>query len=312
MIQYQCEFCSKSFASKSGMKIHQTRTKYCIKIQQKMNLNVVDKLETCQYCCTKYEPKTIKRHLVTCKLKQQHDINAYEVSLQSQAAIYEERIKVLENKLKSYLTFYEEQLREQAKDYEEQLQEHSEQISQLRDELIFSKGQMKVMEGDHKCLLKIASQSKVTNVTNNTKILSMNPLDLSQERLHNIISTDLTYNHSLEGQKGIAEFVDQKVLIDECGKSNYGCTDKSRRVFKHKDKDGNVCTDIEAKQLTDGIFKAGIAERSQQVSLDWCMNPDGTMDEAKRKFALDKINEVRKMKRDNSVFTKELSIRKAT
>ena len=139
----------------------------------------------------------------------------------------------------------------------------------------------------------------------------MSPLDLSHERLCSIIQDELTYNHGIEGQKGIAEFVDKKVLVDGDGKSTYACTDKARRVFKHKDTAGKVCTDTEARKVTEAIIDAGIVEQAHKVGINWCMNPDGTMDEAKRQFVIDKINEVRQMRRDNSVFSKELSIRKA-
>lgn len=189
MTELQCVYCSKTFSTKFNLKSHQTKTKYCIEIQKKLNLSVDIELKPCEYCLVEYDPKLMKRHLLSCKAKTSHYNKEYE-----------NRIKVLETKLKSYCELYEEQLSLQAKSYDEQ-------IAKLKEELNVSKGKMEVMKDvmkdDHDCLLKLATQPKVTNNTvnnNNNKILNMSPLDMSQERLQTIIQSELTFNHGAGGQ----------------------------------------------------------------------------------------------------------------
>lgn len=301
MDKFKCTYCEKEFTAKSSLTRHTTKSKYCLDIQSKLNVEVVNELKLCKYCHISFSPYNMKKHLMVCKMKIHHDYEEQIRELKIRVQTQDAEIRDLKIKGNLYCTVYEEQLRNQAKTYEEE-------ITKLREDLNISKGEIKVMKGDHDCLIKLASQSKVTNntITNNNKILAMNSLDLSHERLCTIIQDELTYNHSVGGQKGIAEFVDKKVLIDDEGKSTYACTDKARRVFKHKDASGNLCIDTEARKLTEAIIEAGIVEQAQKLGLDWCMN-----DEAKHQFVIDKINEVRQMRRDNSVFSKELSIRKA-
>lgn len=308
MDTFKCTHCSKTFSGKSNLTRHQRKSKYCLEIQAALNVETKNELQPCEYCNIDFNPNTMKRHLLTCKAKTQNSIKMYEDTIQD----YKTKLDVAENKIKSYCTLYDEQLRTLSDTHAEELRslsaKHEEQISRLKRDLYIAQGKIEVMEGDHECVLKMASQAKVTN---NTKILALGTLDLSKERLESIIQEKLTYNHGVDGQKGIAAFVDENLLIDEDGKSNYLCTDPSRKVFKYKDEEGKECKDIEARNLTKSLVDAKIVEYTQEKCFPWCMNNDGSLDDAKRMFMLEKMNDVRKLKHDNSTFSRELSVRKA-
>lgn len=294
MSAFQCEYCSKSFTTKFGLKTHQTRVKYCLEIQRKLNVDVVVALKPCEYCEVDYDPAHMKRHLLSCKEKNNHELK-----------VCQEEKKFLENQLKSYCSMYEDQLKYQAERYEGD-------ILKLKEELSFYKGKVDVMKDDHECLLKLAAQPKTTtNTITNNKVLNLGTLDLSQERLRSIIQSELTYNHGVDGQRGIAGFVNDKVLIDDDGNSTYLCTDPSRKVFKYKDEEGKECKDLEARNLTKALVDANIIETTQEVCMKWCLDKDGAPDMCKRKYMQEKTDEVRKLRHDNTVFSKELSVLKA-
>ena len=54
------------------------------------------------------------------------------------------------------------------------------------------------------------------------------------DHIKNIIVKYLTINHIVDGQKGIANFVKETMLIDDNGIPKYICTDPSRNIFKFK------------------------------------------------------------------------------
>ncbi|MDD4931355.1 MAG: hypothetical protein PHG66_04410 [Candidatus Colwellbacteria bacterium] len=97
---------------------------------------------------------------------------------------------------------------------------------------------------------------KVTTVTNNSikgKNITMNALNLSQERLESIKDT-YTIKHYERGGIGQADWVVDNVIRDESGTLIYKCTDKNRKNFIYHDNKGNVVTDIHAKKLKEAIL----------------------------------------------------------
>lgn len=274
----------KTFATKFNLKTHQTKTKYCLDIQRKLNIDVVTELQTCEYCGLSCDPKNMKRHLIVCKTKYKVENNKYEKQIRS--------------------------LKAKNKQHVEHIRLQEQQLKKLEIELSAANAKLEIFKADHDSLVDLAKQPKTTtNNTINNKVLNMSVLDLKKERLQNIIETDFTYNHGAGGQKGIAEFVGDKVLIDAKGNCTLLCTDPARRVFKYRDSEGNVCKDIEARSLTDSLVKASLVDQAVKVCKAWCRNPDGSLDLAKTRYMEEKIAEIRRLEYDNAEFARELSVR---
>ena len=51
----KCDFCKNEFINKYTMQKHQQRTKYCIDIQKKLNIETKEDFKQCEYCQKKFE-----------------------------------------------------------------------------------------------------------------------------------------------------------------------------------------------------------------------------------------------------------------
>jgi len=73
---FDCEFCKKSFASKSNLNLHRKTTKRCLKIQREQSSKTEEVKYSCKYCRKEFLLKSyIDTHERNCKKKDSH---AYE------------------------------------------------------------------------------------------------------------------------------------------------------------------------------------------------------------------------------------------
>ena len=121
------------------------------------------------------------------------------------------------------------------------------------------------------------------------------------------IDDDFNIDYAINGQKGIAKFVKDKLLKDDNGKSIYICTDPSRQIFKYKDSTGEIKKDVESKKLTNYIVDGGIKQKTAEVSNEWYTDEEGKMDINKFNIMLDQQQSIFKIKDDNNSFKKELA-----
>ena len=235
-----CNFCKKTFSSLSSLNNHKATAKYCLKIQNK---TVTEKFK-CAYCDKHFTSKNaLTLHTKTCKdldiiiktkdkdiiIKNQENIIE---QLQKQEIVHKEQLEKQEES-------YKEQLQKQQESYKEQLQKQNEQIKELQDKL------------ERLATTAISKPSSTT--TNNTKIMLMTPLDLSQQRISNIVSNKLNDNHIVDGIAGIAKFVKDEIITAEDGALLYNCVDASRQMFKYKNDKGELIKDKNATKLTTAI-----------------------------------------------------------
>jgi hypothetical protein len=99
--------------------------------------------------------------------------------------------------------------------------------------------------------IKAATKSTTTNKTTN-KVSILTPLDLSSERLKELVEANFTNAHLLEGQKGVARFTVEHVIKDEDGKLRYICTDPARHTFRFKEGDTEI-KDVRGKRLSTAL-----------------------------------------------------------
>src|SRR6266404_4164020 len=88
---YICEFCNNEFATKSSLKLHQSKASYCILIQQNKGI-IKDVIKySCKYCKKEFTQKNrYKDHETICKDKPNENLLKINE--------LEEQIKILKEK----------------------------------------------------------------------------------------------------------------------------------------------------------------------------------------------------------------------
>jgi len=220
----ECSYCKNTFGTKYALVSHQKNAKYCLLIQEKQAVSIDSELLTCEYCNKNFSSPTFTRHLNTCKIKDKKYIEELEYKL------IELKKEIIE--LKSALT----ELKTENTIYKE-LAKHSQSTVE-----------------------EIAKQTKhTTNTTNNNTqnnvYNNMKPLDINKENFFKIIQESYNKAYFLDGQKGVAKFVVEKLLKDEDGKLMYVCTDPSRSIYRFKGQDGSIEKDVKAYKLTNCLLE---------------------------------------------------------
>jgi hypothetical protein len=128
------------------------------------------------------------------------------------------------------------------------------------------------------------------------------------DHIKNLIDNYLTINHIVDGQKGLANFVRETMLIDDNGIPKYICTDPSRNIFKYKDTNGEIKKDIEAKKLTGSLVKGGIRKQTAIIGNDWLESEENSNDYLhKLELMMEFQQNIHKLGDNNTDFKKELA-----
>jgi len=295
----ECNFCNKMFSSRSSLNAHQKTTKYCLKLQGKIEKNNF-KCEFCNKSFTTKQYLSIHGELCNKEIRQ----------------IIKEKEKEFEEKLKEKEKEFEEKLKEKEKEFEEKLKvkeiEHElkQKVKEIEHELKQKnaelKGQLISLKEDHETLKEIAKQPKNSTTNNTLNITSSIDFD-NIEKIKDVIRNDFNINYAINGQKGIARFVKDKLLKDENGNLLYICTDPSRQIFKYKDNKGEIRKDVEAKKLTEYIVDGGIKKKTVDVANEWYTEESGNIDMERFDMMMDPQQSILNLKDDNNSFKKELA-----
>ncbi|MDD4931338.1 MAG: hypothetical protein PHG66_04325 [Candidatus Colwellbacteria bacterium] len=253
---FKCEFCDKELSSKNNLKIHQTRAKYCLKLQKDVNPLIVCKTDECRYCLKSFQYKQEKdKHENICIEKIIIErTSGILSSIENLKLDHEKELATLKLNLKLEHTEELATLRLNLK------LEHFEEMSVLK--VLHEKEKTEIYASlfnkEHAFTHNQSSKlvDKSGNITNNTirgKNITMNSLNLSQERLESIKDT-YTMKHYERGGIGQADWVIDNIIKDENGNLIYKCTDKNRKNFIYHDDKGNIVTDIHAKKLKESIL----------------------------------------------------------
>lgn len=267
---FECEFCNKSFTNKGNMVKHQKTAKYCINIQNDNDPNTsIDHISyDCKYCDKKFTQQAhLTRHLPCC-------IEKFKSRIREQ----DDKIKDLENKLN--------QAEEKIKTIEMETE-----IRILRQ----------YSQDNQSTLHEIAKQPR-NQVNNNQKVLITSSIDLSQEKMKDMIDNSFNADYMIQGQKGVAKFAYDTMLKDEEGKLKYICTDPSRQIFQYKNCEGEIQKDVKAKKLTKALLDGELKSASHKIASDKMKdNSDDFLEYST--YYLD----IKELEDDNSDFSKELS-----
>jgi len=120
-----CDFCDHMFSSMAALLNHQHRAKYCLKIQEELDMDISGMLKKCDFCPKEFAVNNIEKHQDGCKHNPMVNkdkladeikrLSAYNIKLESDLKMYKDQaddIKRLTSytiKLESELKVYKEQ-----------------------------------------------------------------------------------------------------------------------------------------------------------------------------------------------------------
>ena len=297
--EFKCDYCDKILSSKQNLEIHKKKCEI-----------IVEKEEfKCEYCGKILSSKqNLEIHTNICIIKKDKEIEKLNEKLEKQKKEYKEKLESRDIHIKEKDKIIIK-LKLQNENYEKQKKEYKEQFEK----------QFEKQEEQNKVLLNklenLASKaidrptSVISNTTTNNSLniaTSMNFNDIDQ--IKDVIENYLTINHIVDGQKGLANFVKETMLVDDNGKLKYICTDSSRNIFKYKDTDGEIKKDVEAKKLTDCILKGGIRARSAIIGNEWVENEENSNNYLNKLEIMMEFQEnIHKLGDNNINFRKELA-----
>ena len=277
---FQCIYCKKGFTSKSILKNHQTSAKYCLKIQEKVDVvhddNENDNNYMCEYCNKNFTSNfRFKQHLESCLSKYKYIAKNNEIEL--------EKVMKEMGIIKKENIFLKEEIK----------------TIKIQTELEFYKQNSKENQS---IVEEIAKQPRI-QTNNNQKVLITTPMDMSQLSVMKAIQSGFSEDYLVQGQKGVARFAYDNILKDEQGKLKYICTDAARQIFQFKDEDGSIQKDVRATKLTKALLDGEIKSASHKIA---CKKMACGGDEEFDSYT-NNYYEIKDMEEDNSEFSKELS-----
>jgi hypothetical protein len=249
-----CEYCDKSFNSKSNLIYHQKNTKYCLDIQ---GINIDEFF--CNFCDKRFVSKyTLSKHIEICKEKK--------------ATIEENKntkMEILEKDLEKYRT-ENLMLKKELNDKDKIIDEKNQKIEKLENQLF-----------------KIAE--KPTHTHNNTT--TNNNQRYQQQIIQNLIPIldehydqirdNLTEEHIKRGVDGYAD------ATYDFMKDKIACTDFSRRILTYKDEKGNIIKDPKMNVFTKKIF-THIQPKCDELTQNCVDKIIERLDQATRELCIDK------------------------
>ena len=289
-----CEFCKKTFSSKSNLTAHQKSAKFCLNLQG--SNNEVEKNFTCEYCQkTLTQQKSLDVHIVSCKEKKKTLERTKDIE---QALI----IKRLEMEIIKLKRSEKEKLREK----NEYIAKLEAKLEKFEDAVVTNMAATThVLES--KAAKASSSASTTNNTTLNTNITVNNVLNLSQEHVKKVLEERLDYNVVYAGQAGLAMFVFNNILKDATGKLIYRCVDASRQMFEFVDENGETVRDMKAEKLTQSLLKGDVIKLGlEAAAVGWNTENEKLNTERVGVFG-PKVNEYADLNRNNTVFRAKVS-----
>jgi hypothetical protein len=212
------------------MEKHQKKTKYCISIQKKLNVETKELLNKCEFCDKSFEYDSYKRHQKVCTLKKDKTI----INLSEEIILLKNELNELKHENKRLLI--------DNLNLEKKLEKHEE---------------------------KLYTMASRPTITTNTNTITNNLLiaDFGENTIKNSVESNFTIEHLNEGLKGVAKFTKDYIVKQEDGKKKYICSDPSRAIFKYKDDNGIIQKDIKALKLKNAI-KDPIITKSKTLFIE--------------------------------------------
>jgi len=256
-MSFKCQYCEKDFKSKTYMIKHQLVTKKCISIQNGSTIN--NKEYNCIYCKKNFKTKqNLNIHFLTCFCKKEKE---NQIQIEELKKENEELKKENEKRIEELKKENEKQIQELKKENEKIIINFENQINEYKSKEIEFQNRFERITN------RAIDKPSLYN-TNNTKIISLQPFDLSKDYVTNKVMNKFNDNHILDGMSGIAKFVKDKIVTLEDGSLVYACFDTSRQMFKYKDKDGNVIKDPKSVKLIE-MLQPALKEQTTNLVMNF-------------------------------------------
>ncbi len=224
----ECQFCKKIYSNQYILKTHQTTTKKCILLQNKVENEVGNKINEkqfkCSYCDKILSSKArLYTHYSTCKSK---------VKTESKKIIAEKEEELEE----VAFTFRneKEELQYELKLKDEKIKDSERKIKELQERLDKQEKTQKVI-------------NKNKNITNNNNINIVTIYEtMTPERVEEFFKKHYNLDTLMQGMSGLAKFICDGFIRE---KASYFCTDRSRHKFIMNDPNGNKIEDPNCEKL---------------------------------------------------------------
>ena len=308
-----CEFCNKTFSSKSNLTAHQTTAKFCLEIQGKHTEGKQFKCEYCDKLLTQRSSledhyNICKEKLKKCHLEKDREysniIRKLELELVKMKKNDEKNKKLIDEKDSCY-----QQLKQKNTYHEAMVKEKNEYIAKLEAKLEKFENAVvtNMVATTHVLEAKAVKASASTTNNTTTNITVNNVLNLSQEHVKKVLSERLDYNVVYAGQAGLATFVFDNILKDATGKLIYRCVDASRQMFEFVDENGETVRDMKAEKLTQSLLKGDVIKLGlEAAAVGWNTENEKLNNERVGVFG-PKVNEYAELNRNNTVFRSKVS-----
>jgi hypothetical protein len=238
-----CEYCKSVFANKVSLNTHQKSAKYCLKIRN--------------------ETSTISFNCVNCDktFNNQHHLIRHNTICKQNDKFTELEKKILQvEKERDEMKIILSQKNLLLQDKDKQLKDKDKQIYELQDKL-------------ENIAVRAVNRPTTTNNTmtntNTNNIMNLAPLDMNvlTEKLKTMINENMTEQHLLEGQEGIAKLIAPCFTIED-GRKLITCTDTSRGIWKSKDNNGNILKDVKANNIAKTVQPLAVSKADVLIDLD--------------------------------------------
>jgi hypothetical protein len=306
-----CDFCNKTFSSKSNLLTHQKTAKYCLDLQGKQNNDFI-----CKDCNRSFTAnKILVDHVQICKERLRKEKEEKEQD-------YTKTIRKLETelgKLKKDKTYdkYEKQLEEKVKELLRYTQENDyiKKTLQEKEEYIAKlEAKLEKMEEKLDCVFTMAIESKTlaqatttNNTTTNITVTNNNFLNLSKEHVNKVLTEHLDYNVVYAGQAGFAKFIVDKILKGPDGKLTYKCVDPSRQMFEFIDESGETIRDMRAEKLIQSLLDGDALKIGLDAAAKGWNTDDRQLNNERTATFGPRVTEYTELNRNNTVFRTKVS-----
>ena len=233
-----CEYCHKTFDRMDNLKRHQSQTKKCLLLRQ---IPLVGALPFECSDCKKIlsTAHCLDNHKMICKsrlLKEALEAKQEAKLAKKQYASTDRQIGTLSQTMEERYDELAFQLRET----QVALRENQEKVKTLEQKLD------KATEASAK-IQQTASNNHHNTNSNNTMNVTIQTI-MTPERVQKMFEEHYGLEYLVDGQKGLARFVNEKFLSEE-NKGVYQCADRSRHKFMMRQADGKLVEDPNCDRL---------------------------------------------------------------
>jgi|SRR5579862_7908120 len=237
--QYECQWCSKRFSTKTYLKTHTETAKYCLKQRELKEKDLEEKddptqIIKCEFCLSKFSTKSnLLRHSSICKNKTSQQVK---ILHDSEIKKLTEEFNIENFKNVEIIKKLESIIEERDKSLEEQnitIKELEEYIKELEIRVAKEEG---IIEGIGKAKPQQNITTTNTNYVKNNKIknvltTTIEPLSIGLVKKH--AKDNYTYDLFCKGEAGLLEFIEGIIMKksednEDLIEHNYACTDVSR------------------------------------------------------------------------------------